>query len=147
MKTHARPIHKWKTLWLGILILIFLLWAWARSRTHHDAITIRPGTTTYYGAGSSIGRIFLATTDYRSGHMPAKRLDYGSAKFPTAGPWFPEPFVHPRRVDLTRSESFLGIAHWLITLLFILIWLTLLFWRSHRMRRLITSSPQARSAP
>jgi hypothetical protein len=28
---HPRPIYRWTSFWLGVLILLLLGWAWARS--------------------------------------------------------------------------------------------------------------------
>jgi hypothetical protein len=35
-----RPLHKWKSFWLGILVLGFLGWAWMRGRDHCDTMTV-----------------------------------------------------------------------------------------------------------
>lgn len=36
-----RPLHKWKSFWLGVLVLIFLAWAWGRSIEHWDGFSFR----------------------------------------------------------------------------------------------------------
>jgi len=33
-----RPLHRWKSFWLGLLVLIFLGWAWLRSMSYHEGI-------------------------------------------------------------------------------------------------------------
>ena len=34
-----RPLYKWKSFWLGILVLGFMGWAWARSTARMDGVS------------------------------------------------------------------------------------------------------------
>ena len=38
--TTSRPLYRWKTFWLGLLVLIFLGWAWHASK---DRFTVYRG--------------------------------------------------------------------------------------------------------
>jgi len=54
--THPRPIHRWKTLWLGILVIAFLTWAWWQST--HTSVFFRCYQISgrHAGAGISLSR-------------------------------------------------------------------------------------------
>jgi hypothetical protein len=49
-----RPIHRWKTLWLGILVIAFLAWAWRDSTQAEREISYRKYILSHAGSGISI---------------------------------------------------------------------------------------------
>ena len=128
-----RPIYKWKTLWLGLLILASLTWAWSRSRSHIDYASASLGPSTWCGILSADGYLGCRIATYPHGTVVSTaRFDYGSIT-DSAKPWFPKPFHNAQDQGL-RAHSY-GIAHWLITLLFLLTWSTLLLWRWKKSKR------------
>ena len=144
-----RPIHKWKTLWLGLLILAFLTWAWARGRSHEDLVSLRPGTQTLY-LGNSAGYLRCGSTALHtpSSH-PAPTFDYYSIPSEGISRWFPPPITYKHVDDNFYIATVYSIAHWLITSLFFLGWASFLLWRTRRLRLLTAPQtfPQAEPAP
>src|SRR6218665_3773821 len=49
-----RPIYRWKSFWLGMVVLCFLGWAWARSMKRMDAVRWRYVEGASYSDGRSI---------------------------------------------------------------------------------------------
>jgi hypothetical protein len=139
-----RPLHRRKTLWLGIFVLIFLSWAWARSREHSEIVGFRPGGNTWFGIVNSGGQLLLRIVSYQSGiRSTTKFIDCSFMRIHT-DPWFASPFKWDYEANAPSGPIFLsaGIAHWLIILLFLVPWLALLTSRSRRMKRLPTGSAE-----
>ncbi|RYD33941.1 MAG: hypothetical protein EOP87_10100 [Verrucomicrobiaceae bacterium] len=139
-----RPIHKWKTFWLGILIIAFLGWAWLRSCHSADFLEW------YFPA---IGNGFVSNGG-GSINLGLNRPDVGGDPFTyyandlspvrSRYPLFPIAFEYERRVmfehEVTGPTTAASIAHWFLILLFLIPWLFLLLWRSQRMKRQATGS-------
>jgi hypothetical protein len=127
-----RPI-RWKTFWLGLLVFLFLLWAWGRSVGHCDSLTY----------GSPGGR-FMIECQNSSGSVA---LEIGVARtflhrIVPAGIVLTSETRPGRRwlgdIEITRLSSgryWIQIAHWLLIVLFLLPWLTFLAWRQRKQRR------------
>jgi len=57
-----RPLHRWKSFWLGILVLGFLGWAWVRSIVYDDRIVwMEAGSTDIFAFGSRSGRVYVTS--------------------------------------------------------------------------------------
>jgi len=138
-----RPIHKWKTLWLGLLILVFLTWAWARSISHIDYASARLTPYTWCGIVSSEACLSCGISHYTSTGS-STNFDYASLT-DSAKPWFPQPIQITHFDSHSSTRTFYSIAHWLITLLFLLTWSSLLLWRWKKSKR--PTSPQTPPAP
>ncbi|RYD81654.1 MAG: hypothetical protein EOP84_10655 [Verrucomicrobiaceae bacterium] len=122
-----RPLHRWKSLWLCILVLALLGIGWVRSMSWTDGFFWFPehfALTAYQSAGQ-IGfswdqsRLRTTVSMFEWVHEPISSA---------SEPWFPKAVV-PEVYD--RQFQF-GIAHWFLMLLFGIPWIALL---SHRVRR------------
>ena len=132
-----RPIHHWKTFWLGLLILAFLTWSWSRSRSHEDIVSLRPGTKAWYTFASSAGCFRCSsTTLHAPGPHSAPFFDHFSGPNEDTSPWFLPPFTGSHFEDKFSTVTFYAIAHWLIVLTFLLISSTLLLWRRKKIDHL-----------
>jgi hypothetical protein len=130
---HPRPLHRWKSFWLGVFVLAFLGWAWVRSVHRIDDISYKASTSsTSWGACTGFGAVLLGWS-----HDPfaPDGLRFSSARTnPDWGSiWFPEAI----QLDGGRTEGWqnFSIAHWFLILLFLVPWAGSLFWRIRRMRR------------
>lgn len=135
-----RPIHHWKTLWLGLFILISLVWLWSSGRSHVATAAAHLGRQTWHGIVSSDGCLSWYMEVTRPGTIHSRHFDFNSSSTTRTQPWFPSPpIVTGHQVHPVGTVTYLGIAHWLLTLLFLLAWSTLLLWRRWRMHRLLDS--------
>jgi hypothetical protein len=128
---HPRPLHRWKSFWLGLLVLIFLGWAWVRSMHQTDDISYKPSSSSIsWGATIQRGTVFLAWVDDTS--VP-DGLNVSSFSGWKTNIWFKKAIVlQGARTDGWQSIS---IAYWFLILLFLVPWAGFLFWRIRRMRR------------
>ena len=150
-----RPIHRWPSFWLGVLVLIFLSWAWIRSITRDDLVRYRPGsdhssfasptTEPWYILRSAGGFAWWETRRDSFGTATAPRFEHHSETSARTVS-FPAPYKRYSVTFLARgggspsSFSSTAIAYWLIILLFTIAWTALLTWRWRRMKRLIAES-------
>ncbi|RYD25309.1 MAG: hypothetical protein EOP87_24655 [Verrucomicrobiaceae bacterium] len=142
-----RPIHKWKTFWLGLLILAFLTWTWSRSRSQNDYLGVGTIAKTWIHAGSWNGALRMVVLKSTHPTTTTNSFEINSLPMDTVRPWFEAPFKAKRTVRPKLITYELGIAHWLIILLFFLTWSTLLLRRARRLRRLTDPPQQAAPAP
>lgn len=134
-----RPVHRWKSFWLGILVIVFLGWAWARS-IHFEEIVLFGASTAPSGTmvGQSGGMVGI--TAFRP---PAELIlicfsPIAGNSLSEVSAWRnPHGRPHyeiPAAVELEWYEfrwSF-GLAHWLLILIFAATWLSVLRWRWRR---------------
>lgn len=128
-----RSIYRWKSFWLGLLVLIFLGWAWLRSMHHIDDITHKASTSSIsWGACAGFGAVLIG-----SSHDPFAPDGWRFGSYRTnpdwGGNWFPEAILLEGGTD--EGWQNLSIAHWFLILLFLVPWAGFLFWRIRRMRR------------
>lgn len=125
-----RPLYRWKSFWLGIVVLIFLGCGWGRSMSHTDGFFWLPKHF-IFTAFQSTGRLGFAW-DYSKAPSPLHFFQWVHEPISTAGePWFPRAVVP----EIYDRQFQLGIAHWFLMLLFILVWSAFLGWRVRRMKR------------
>lgn len=126
-----RPLHRWKSFWLGLLILFLLGCGWLRSMTHTDGFLWLPKLFRF-SAWQSTGQIGFAW-DYSQPPGPFSMFRWIHEPISTTGePWFPRAVV-PEIYD--RQFQF-SSAHWFLMLLFLIAWLAFLAWRVRRLRAL-----------
>ena len=131
-----RPIHRWKSFWLGVLIITFLTWAWSRSRTHEDHLSIRPTAHTWYGVTISNGYLCSDIRTVPVSYANSNRITYHCTTSITTRPWIQNPPENTRTSSAAMTTSLRRIAPlWTLTFLFPLAWSALLLWRSSRMRK------------
>ena len=133
-----RPIIRWKSFWLGILVLGFLLRAWLVSSFESSGIQ-RGDSKEIIGVTSS------------SGYLEFYRFTGGSADpgWQITGSRFASPsnakllwgsplLIRNKRQLIIGDGSAYGasIAYWLLMLLFLIPWASFLAWRWRRQRML-----------
>lgn len=130
-----RPLHHWKSFWLGLLVLIFLGWAWVRSMHHVDDIYYEPSTSSKtWGATSGLGAVLLT---WEVHPFPPNGLNFDSYPVKPSWPtniWFPKAITLQERGTGGSQYKGIAIAHWFLILLFLVAWAGFLFWRVRRMR-------------
>jgi len=125
-----RPVIRWKSFWFGILVLGFLGWAWVRSYQAYDFLS---------------WRIFSGASPLCFGQVA------GDVAVGMGGPGFADSLayvqlpIHGKPVETdpvwiikTNSSSGVGMAHWVLILLFFVPWSAFLAWRWRRQRNLTT---------
>lgn len=125
-----RPLHRWKSFWLGWLVLIFLGWSWVRSVHHEDDIYYKVSAASVIGCGGTEpGVLWLGWLD---DPFEPEGVEFSSTPAGSGTNGFPE------AVALTGGRDWeeLRIAHWFLILVFLVPWAGFLFWRVRRMRRL-----------
>lgn len=130
-----RPLHCWKSFWLGVLFLAFLGWSWARSLHHLDGF-LWMAPRFHLSAGQATGRIELAWAassgawgeEFLWAHEVASNA--GEPLFPKAVNWE----TYPGKIQLT-------VAHWFVILAFLIPWSAFLGWRYLRLRHIARESP------
>lgn len=125
MPIPERPIYRWKSFWLGILILSFLGWAWVKSMDE----TLIGTPSDRFAMSFSTGNGAFGVTHSNPpifGHWPV--IHYPTPRDRLQ--WFPEPV----RFHSTLESKDLLVAYWLLILLFFNLWFILLLLRWWRMR-------------
>ncbi|MEK7951617.1 hypothetical protein [Luteolibacter soli] len=141
-----RPIHRWKSLWLGLIILLFLIWAWAKSRSHSDRIClfVQPGIIHFLRSRGGYLQWDCAYGHFSGPHPPLITFDS------TSRPWNPGLLPAPLRYDEHPNRPYIirvGIACWFITLLYLIPWLTFLAWRWQRHKPLLLDKSLSQIQP
>lgn len=129
-----RPLHRWKSFWLGVLVLVFLSWGWGLSQQHLDGF-LWMAERFHFSAGQTAGRVEIAWSassgawgeDFLWAHEAAPNA--GEPLFPKAINWE----TYPGKMQLT-------VAHWFLMLFLLLPWPTFLGWRYRRIRRMARES-------
>jgi hypothetical protein len=133
-----RPIYRWKSFRLGVLVLGLLGWLLLWGRTHSD-LAVRLGKETWYGIVSSDGYLYGYIEVSSSGSFHARDFTFNSSTT-RAEPRASQPLiVIVSRANPPTSVNSVGVAPWLLVLGFALPWTSFLAWRWRRMRRLGSS--------
>jgi len=126
-----RLLHRWKSFWLGLFVLLFLGWAWTRSLGHVDGFNwMRKGIM--ITAGHGYGSIDLSWDPSRA---PSSLEMFQWLHEPITGTEVPE---FAKAVNWEHYESQIiqmQVAYWLIILVFLLLWAAWLFLYQKRERR------------
>jgi len=128
-----RPLYKWKSFWLGILVLGFLGWAWIRSRSHYERVGWSLNLERRYEVSSCWSKLSFDSITYNPSYEPGfyyEREDIDGRR------WFP-PAVAVTQKNWLGSVS---VAHWIIILHFLAVWSTWLFFHWKRERKKSASS-------
>ena len=129
-----RPLHRWKSFWAGILVLVFLGWAWSRSLRHLDGF-LWMAPRFHLSAGQTAGRLELAWSA-SDGAWGRDFLWILEAAANTGEPFFPKAVnweTYPGKIQLT-------VAHWFLILLLLVPWSAFIRWRFRRNRRIARES-------
>ena len=129
-----RPFHRWKSFWLGLLVLIFLGWAWVRSTHHIDDISYKASSSSRtWVVSTGFGALLLGWADDPFAPDGPEVSSYAVDRTWVTNGWFPKPIT----LEGDRPEGWqsFSIAHWFLILLFLVPWAGFHFWRVRRMRR------------
>jgi hypothetical protein len=124
----ARPIHKWKSFWFGILVLGFLGWAWVKTMDH-VAMVYRIEGQWIRGVASGSGTVSYVTARYGvEGEEWGFSFDenWGEEEWP----FFADAFKQVREDGGGQT----AVAHWVLLLGFLMGWVGLLGWRWRKLR-------------
>ena len=125
-----RPLYRWKSFWLGALVLAFLGWAWIRSMGHVDgAVWIRSGVMVT--VGQAYGGFNFSWDPSRSPSSLQMFQPFHELNTGDGDPWFPKAvnweYYEPRIIQVQ-------VAYWLIILGFLVLWSAWLFLHGKRER-------------
>jgi hypothetical protein len=139
MTMTPRPIIRWKSFWLGILVVVFLGCAWVCSLRHVDSLAIcGVGMTSnpVIVLGNSQGSMFLQVE--LQGGAPGKvfRRQHSTIEGEL------ELHLPPglEFIPVSHTGNVVILAHWFLMLLFFFPWAAFLAWRWRRQRNLAEST-------
>lgn len=126
-----RPFYRWRSFWLGVLVLGFLGWGWGKSIKANSGLFIvappffngeisQEGSTVRIGSMHPTGAANSVIT-----------WDEPSPPVPHPPPRLPVAF----QLDAEGGEWIVRVAHWFLILLFLVPWSALLLWRGRRRNR------------
>jgi hypothetical protein len=131
-----RPFHRWKSFWLGVLVLIFLGWAWVRSIHCHDVAS--------WGEAHGGRDILLSQRDSRvlitwnsSTLIAAAPPGFSVSRVkmnPRSNTIFPRAITWQELPEYPLQTA--SFAHWFLILLFLIPWTAFLLWRARRLKHL-----------
>jgi hypothetical protein len=129
-----RPLHRWKSFWLGVFVVVFIGWAWWDSWVWEtEALFFADGVGMLHARGEVW---ILWQWELADGWS----FFSGERNFVRPGAWgLWEQWEAAREFGFRISK----IPHWHIILLFLLPWTTWLVWRSRRMKRLASEPGSA----
>ena len=129
-----RPFYRWKSLSFGVLILIFLGWAWVRSTTSGDVLIYDTGSDQGVWIGHRWSKVIFISWQ----NMPAssgRGIHVLSTPLSNHKTCFPGPVT----TGSEQGNREIEVAHWFLIVLFLIPWLGWLFWHGRRMKRLAAS--------
>ena len=128
---HPRPLYRWMSFWLGVLVLLFLAGGWLLSLSHTHLVRLdwTSGNCLIASHEKGFCRISVSTDDL-SGLFSKPRLHAGA-------------FRHWERTERTSDYAYswdqvwtqVRVAHRLLILLFLVPWLAWLAWRWRRQKQ------------
>jgi hypothetical protein len=132
-----RPVYRWKSFWLGVLVLAFLGWAWVRSMSWEIYLSWGTETRGALVFTNRTGEVSLGWLGYQPGGEAAYMLGLmdGSGEVwpPGEAPWFPRFAEVKSEPGVYRSFT---MAHWFVMVMFAMAWGAMLTWRWRKHRGL-----------
>jgi hypothetical protein len=146
-----RRLYRWKSFGLGVVILVFLGWAWVASMRHVDVLYWNSAVRSSGASAAS-----MASHDFLHRHfgsfvfttgqvLGAVEITWDSSRpSPLAGHWSHQIitltpketwFAPAVKMERHPGTGRFAIAHWLLILLFLIPWTAFLSWRVRRMKR------------
>jgi hypothetical protein len=120
------PVYRWKSFWLGLLILGFVGWAWMQSMDHLQVLGVRGPSAWVYLAQSN-GNTCIAP----------------NAHPPVLGTWMAiNERIYPSDTQVWWNQlcvEGLVLPYWLLMILPLVPWLGFLALRWQRLRKIQTS--------
>ena len=150
-----RSFIRWKSFWLGVVVLLFLCWGWWISYHHGSYANCGRMRVSHVEGHVALGSGGIAS-DIEWGHYPLEMLDRvfeflpppffvrGEGKDPTfvelgGGTLREEAKTYYSILSEECWEAFL--PHWLLVVLFAVPWACFLGWRWRRLRDLTNTKP------
>ena len=110
-------IVRWKSFWLGVLVLVFLGWGWASSRKVQGSLYLTADQKVY-AVWSGDGSIHFMVAPY-----PPEPVDWGfdsTQAWEEEKPWFAPAFEHEWERDaLGKLGGHTAVAYWVVVLGFL----------------------------
>lgn len=128
-----RPLYRWKSFWLGLFVLVFLGWAWARSMHYKESVSFVDGGRGIV-ASHSPGTIEVLSAEVDP-FLPEGLL---SSKSPVKASRRDKVFPAAVSLDYYGAE----VAHWVLIILFLVPWSGGLAWHWRRQRILTKMEPK-----
>jgi len=128
-----RPFYKWRSFWIGILVLGFLGWAWVRSMSHEDIVSCF-----HRDLGASLTNLYaMVGIDRQFDEFTFDQFSFQSFPSETTDvyPAFPAAFF--------VENSCVYFAHWFLMLAFLVPWSGFLAWRWRRQHKLTKADDAA----
>jgi len=127
---------RWKSFWLGILVLAFLGWGWVRAMRHVEGVMwMRKGVMVT--AGHAYGKVDLSWDPSRAPSSLEMFQPFHELNAEHDRLWFPKAvnweYYEPQIIQTQ-------IAYWLIILVFLALWSAWLFLHGKRKRRKAASA-------
>ena len=134
-----RRLIRWKSFWLGILVLGFLGWAWAFSMGRSSGVSFMQGKreTSLHQVDGAVG---ISSGLYFGKDFKAEWDGWHAGDVLSETPRLPSPVW--RHTELLGSYSAVRYlaAHWFFIVLFLVPWSAFLAWRYRRQRKLATNA-------
>jgi hypothetical protein len=129
----TRPLYRWKSFWLGVLVIAFLGWAWVGSMHYTESVSFVDG-----------GRGIVATHRPGSIEVLSAEVDPFLSEGLNSSKWPVEAYFRYKVFPAAVSFDPYGaeVAHWFLILLFLLPWSGWLAWRWRKIKRLSTPATQ-----
>ena len=126
-----RPVYRWKSFWLGVLVLVFLGWGMMRSRGWTESLWWNYNADGDFAVlWHGLGRCGFSTGSDSFSFDGAAGIDFHSEEK------LRSPFSGPEALMLGLDESIhWECAIWMVVLMFFIVWCGWLMWRWRRMRR------------
>lgn len=119
---NPRPIYRWKTFWFGVLVIAFLGWGWERSLRFHSFCLAG-----WIVLGQKSGEICFVVPL----HKDRSPVEFVDVPFEQDSLWLAPAFTH----ESFKGDQWLCVAHWVLTILFLIPWAAFLAWRWRRLKR------------
>lgn len=133
-----RPLYRWKSFWLGVLVIVFLGWAWMRSISRMEGGEYFTALTGPGMIAQRSGTVIFAWNDPTAGGDPVRFLSVEAGTEDESLP----PAFELDRWDMEQGwgeSTRCAIAHWFLILLFLAPWSGWLIWRWRAMSRTPTA--------
>jgi hypothetical protein len=120
-----RPFYRWKSFWLGILVLLVLGWAWKRSCEYLDyyRISLGPGLVVLAGQGASDLAVGWHSSPLEEGsYFIHHEADPSEPCFASAISWGSD----------SPGGAHVALAHWFLIVVFLVPWSAWLFYHWKR---------------
>jgi hypothetical protein len=117
-----RPFYRWKCFWCGTAILAFIAWTAIRSFSVSDQVSWKGGVS-IWTISQHTGRIILTYVNTADWYFP-EGVSFAQIEGPVAETWFPPAIeLDSFPVSAVAKGTNYQVAHWVVALLFVLLWI------------------------